>query len=77
MTRVELMAVVGLALLTLGGCKGKATESASATGESVVTIGKENIAVAQLVELRSGPAISGTLEVSARSMSRSSAVLIS
>lgn len=62
MTRVQRMAVASLALLTLGGCKGKATESASTTGESVVTVGKENIAVAQLVELRSGPAISGTLE---------------
>jgi membrane fusion protein, multidrug efflux system len=48
--------------LFLGGCKGKAGETETASTEPVVMIGRENIAVARLAELRSGPAISGTLE---------------
>jgi RND family efflux transporter MFP subunit len=48
--------------LFLGACKGKAVETGTATTDPVVMIGRENIAVARLAELRSGPAISGTLE---------------
>lgn len=51
--------MVGLALVS---CKKKASDTAMATADPVVLIGRENIAVAKLEELRSGPAISGTLE---------------
>ena len=51
-----------LMLVSLAGCKGKGDESASAASEPVITLGKENIAVAASTELRSGPGISGTLE---------------
>ncbi|MEA2723670.1 MAG: rane fusion protein multidrug efflux system [Gemmatimonadales bacterium] len=54
-----VLAMVGLALIS---CKKKATDTAMATADPVVLIGRENIAVAKLEELRSGPAISGTLE---------------
>jgi RND family efflux transporter MFP subunit len=59
MKRVLVLAVVAL---SLGACKDKAEETAVAPADPVVTIGRENIAVASLAELRSGPAISGTLE---------------
>jgi len=51
------------AALVLAGCKG-ADDGASATetGELIVTLGRENIAVAAISELRSGPPISGSLE---------------
>ena len=49
-------------VLFLGGCKGKAEETAITPADPLVMIGRENIAVARLAELRSGPAISGTLE---------------
>jgi membrane fusion protein, multidrug efflux system len=58
MKRLLVLAFV----LSLGGCKGKAEESAIAPADPLVMIGRENIAVARLAELRSGPAISGTLE---------------
>jgi RND family efflux transporter MFP subunit len=48
--------------LFLGACKGKAVDTGTAATDPVVMIGRENIAVARLAELRSGPAISGTLE---------------
>ena len=54
-----LVAVLGLALIS---CKNKATDTASAPADPVVLIGRENIAVAKLEELRSGPSITGTLE---------------
>jgi RND family efflux transporter MFP subunit len=57
----RLSVLVALALF-LGGCKGKAAETETASTDPVVMIGRENIAVARLAELRSGPAISGTLE---------------
>jgi RND family efflux transporter MFP subunit len=49
-------------VLVLGGCKKKATETGAVTVDPAVTVGTENIAVAKLADLRSGPAISGTLE---------------
>lgn len=62
MTRVRAVAACTLALVALAGCKGKETESAGVAGEAIITIGKENIAIAEPTELRSGPGISGTLE---------------
>src|SRR5688572_18482110 len=43
-------------------CKGKEPETGMAAVEAVVTVGAENIAIARLAELRSGPAISGSLQ---------------
>lgn len=54
-----LLAMVGLALIS---CKKKPTDSAMAPADPVVLVGRENIAVAKLEELRSGPPITGTLE---------------
>ena len=62
MTRLEAIAACILALTALAGCKRGETESGNVASEAVITIGKENIAVAMPTELRSGPAISGTLE---------------
>ena len=63
MIRRHLLAA-GAAALLLAGCK--SDDGASATGtvtaETVVTVGRENIAVASLSELRSGPPVSGSLE---------------
>jgi len=61
MTWVQRVAA-GAALLALGGCRGKEVPAESAQAPQVVTVGPENIAVAASTELRSGPAISGTLE---------------
>ncbi|MGH7525439.1 MAG: efflux RND transporter periplasmic adaptor subunit [Gemmatimonadales bacterium] len=61
MIRVQLLAAAAAALL-LAGCKGDDGASATETAEAIVTVGRENIAVASLSELRSGPAISGSLE---------------
>ncbi len=53
-----VVAIVGLASVA---CRKKVTDTAM-VADPVVLIGRENIAVAKLEELRSGPAISGTLE---------------
>jgi RND family efflux transporter MFP subunit len=61
--------VFGAAILLAGvGCRNKQANTSKAPADPVVLIGKENIAVAQLTELKSGPNISGTLqpEVEAR-----------
>lgn len=52
------------AFLLLTGCNRDEAASATATetAEAVVTVGPENIAVARLTEIRSGPAVSGSLE---------------
>ena len=44
------------------GCKGEDDASATAKADPVVTVGPENIAVIEVAELRSGPAVSGSLE---------------
>jgi len=59
--RQRSWAVVGMVILALVSCKKKATDTAM-VADPVVLIGRENIAVAKLEELRSGPAISGSLE---------------
>jgi RND family efflux transporter MFP subunit len=48
--------------LSLGACQDKAADTGMAPADPVMMVGRENIAVARLAELRSGPAISGTLE---------------
>ena len=55
-------AVLAVLTLALASCKNKGTDTGVAAADPVVLIGRENIAVAKLEELRSGPAISGTLE---------------
>ncbi len=62
MIRHSLLAVAAAAML-LAGCQGEGdTAGATETAEAVVTVGPENIAVASISELRSGPPISGSLE---------------
>jgi RND family efflux transporter MFP subunit len=50
------------AAVFLAGCKGEDDASATETSEAIVTVGPENVAVATIAELRSGPPISGSLE---------------
>ena len=59
-TQVTLAFAVGI--LALAGCKGEENASATPAAEPLVTVGPENIAVVELAELRSGPAVSGSLE---------------
>jgi RND family efflux transporter MFP subunit len=59
---MKRLAVLAILALTLASCKGKPEETGVAMAEPAVMVGRENIAVATLDELRSGPAISGTLE---------------
>lgn len=54
--------LVAIVLVAAAGCRNKGSETARAVADPVVLIGGENLAVADLAELRSGPAISGTLE---------------
>ena len=63
MIRHHLLAA-GTAALLLGACNREEDASATATetAEAIVTVGPENVAVAALSELRSGPAVSGSLE---------------
>jgi RND family efflux transporter MFP subunit len=56
------LSVLALVALSLAACKDKAVESATASSDPTVMVGRENIAVAKVTELRSGPPISGTLE---------------
>jgi membrane fusion protein, multidrug efflux system len=58
----NLLLTLGCAALGLAGCKGEAEETSATASETVVTVGPENIVVAELTELRSGPAVSGNLE---------------
>jgi membrane fusion protein, multidrug efflux system len=57
-----LLPVAAAAALLFSGCKSDDDASATETGEAIVTVGRENIAVATLAALRSGPPISGSLE---------------
>jgi RND family efflux transporter MFP subunit len=56
------LSVLTACAVLLGACKDKAVDTGMAPTDPVVMVGRENIAVARLTELRSGPAISGTLE---------------
>ena len=61
--RPALKPLVALAALALAGCnRGADAKPADAATPAVTSVGPENIAVAELTELRSGPAISGSLE---------------
>jgi membrane fusion protein, multidrug efflux system len=59
MTRIFVLAAVAF---SLAACQEKSQDTGVTPPDPVVMIGRENIAVAELEELRSGPAISGTLE---------------
>ena len=63
MTRAQWyrMGMPALAV-TLFCCKPKPSDSTAAAADPVVLVGRENIAVADSAQLRSGPAISGSLE---------------
>ena len=54
--------LVAVTLIAPLACRGKPSDTAAAAADPVVTIGRENLAIAELAELRSGPAISGTLQ---------------
>jgi RND family efflux transporter MFP subunit len=66
MIRHQVPAVVAAALLLIGvsGCNrdDDASATTNETAEAVVTVGPENVALATIAQLRSGPAISGSLE---------------
>jgi membrane fusion protein (multidrug efflux system) len=53
---------IGVAAVLVMGCRGKEAPAESAAAPPVVTVGRENVAVAAVAELRSGPPISGSLE---------------
>jgi len=54
-------ASLGLLVAPAGACRGKGASQAAAT-PAAVEVGRENIAVATMEQLQSGPPISGTLE---------------
>lgn len=60
--RKRFWAMMAVLTLALGSCKDKAADTGMAAPDPVVLVGRENIAVAKLEELRSGPPISGSLE---------------
>jgi RND family efflux transporter MFP subunit len=62
MTWVQRVRTGAAALVLLTGCKKSEPPTESAQVPPVVTVGRENIAVATTTELQSGPPISGTLE---------------
>jgi RND family efflux transporter MFP subunit len=55
-------AVLAMLTLALTSCKEKEADTGMAASDPVVLVGRENIALAKLEELRSGPPISGSLE---------------
>jgi len=61
MTSRRTTLVLALTLGTLAGCKG-AGDSKAATTPTAMLVGPENVAVVKAQQIRSGPAISGTLE---------------
>ncbi|MBA3258385.1 MAG: efflux RND transporter periplasmic adaptor subunit [Gemmatimonadales bacterium] len=61
MTSHLVLALTAGALL-VAGCGEAPEETAANAPEPVVTVGPENIMVAELTELRSGPVVSGSLE---------------
>jgi membrane fusion protein, multidrug efflux system len=69
--RIRSWAGIAILALAFGACKGKEASPQTATADPVVLIGRENLAVATLAELRSGPPISGSLEPKVESRVRS------
>ena len=55
-------AMLAVLTLALASCKKEGNDTGMVAADPVVLIGRENIAVAKLEELRSGPPISGSLE---------------
>jgi RND family efflux transporter MFP subunit len=62
MRLVHTLASSALSLAILAGCRGGDAPAESAQAPPLVTVGPENIAVAAVTDLRSGPPISGSLE---------------
>jgi len=60
--RMQSRALLAVLALALASCKEKTTDTGMEAADPVVLVGQENIAVAKLEELRSGPPISGSLE---------------
>jgi RND family efflux transporter MFP subunit len=60
--RKQVLPALAAGVFALAGCKGDGDASAAPAAPPVVTIGRENISIVELAELRSGPAISGSLE---------------
>jgi RND family efflux transporter MFP subunit len=60
--RIGSLAILAALAFIIGACKGKQPDTAAVVADPAVLIGRENLAVAELTELRSGPSISGTLE---------------
>ena len=59
--RRSTIPVVLLTAAILAGCKGADTSKAATTPSSML-VGPENIAVVKAEQIRSGPAVSGTLQ---------------
>jgi RND family efflux transporter MFP subunit len=68
--RMQVTVALVAGMLLLAGCKGDEDASATPAAEPTVAVGPENIAVVELGELRSGPAISGSLEPEQAATSR-------
>jgi membrane fusion protein (multidrug efflux system) len=62
MRLVHLLGASVLVLAPLAACRSKDAPAESAQPPQLVTVGRENIAVAAVTDLRSGPPISGSLE---------------
>lgn len=60
--RMQVTLAFAVGISALAGCKGEEKAGATPATETPVTVGPENIAVVELAELRSGPAVSGSLE---------------
>lgn len=56
------LGLVTIMVLAVFACRGEETETGAAPVEQAITVGSENIAVASVAELRSGPTISGSLQ---------------
>lgn len=59
-SKPSVSSVLLMLVLSAAGCKG-ADESKAASGLSAMLVGPENIAIVNAQEIRSGPAISGTI----------------
>lgn len=60
--RKQLTLALVATVFALAGCRDQEEASAAPAEEPVVTVGPENVSVVELTELRSGPAVSGSLE---------------
>ncbi len=60
--RTQVTLAMAAGMLALAGCRSDDPANAAPAAAPVITIGRESISVVELAELRSGPAISGSLE---------------